>query len=204
MSVQHIDKLSENMKKVLSKTFPSYNGRKFEIEVNNFPEQLDSYWTDGSRTYYAFYDISSGREYNIPSNHPYFEKDKPRNLGGALLKGVVLVANIIFNGKDLGITFYINDEDYEWLYGQKAIPEPELEREKKIVLVYTRSRKSSYGGVSNYRFIEARNDTGITKEQWETTKEWLIKNMYLNSAGAITIKGKNAVVNTREYELRQR
>ena len=202
MGVQHIDKLTDNMKKVLSKTFPSYSGRKFKIVINDFPERLDSYWDEGSRTYYAFYDISSGKEYSMPSNHPFFEKDKPRNLGGALLKGVILVANSIFLGKDMGITFYVNDEDYEWIYGQKALAEPELDREKKIVLVYTRSRKSSYGGVNNYRFIEAHADTKITKEQWEIAKEWLIKNMYLNSAGAITIKGKNAIVNTREYELR--
>jgi hypothetical protein len=93
----------------------------------------------------------------------------------------------------MGVTLYINDEDSEWLMGQKALAEPELDRDKKIVLLYTRSRKSSYGGVSDYRFKEANSEAKITKEQWEDAKAWLIKNMYLNSAGAITVKGKNAI-----------
>ena len=192
MSVIHIDKPTETMKKVIAAT-TDYNGKKIKVIINSFPEKLDSYWDSGSRTYYAFFDINSNKQYSLPSNHPYYEPDKPRNLGGALLKGVVLVSRSYFRGADMGVTLYINDEDSEWLMGQKALAEPELDRDKKIVLLYTRSKKSSYGGVSDYRFKEANSEAKITKEQWETAKAWLIKNMYLNSAGAITVKGKNAI-----------
>ena len=56
----------------------------------------------------------------------------------------------------------------------------------------TCSLKSSYGGVSNYRFHEARRYTGITAERYEAAKASLIARKLLNKAGAVTVEGQNA------------
>ncbi len=198
-----VSKLTENMKKVLNGTFPNYKGRKFKVIEDKFPQSLDSYSDGGSRTYYSFFDIKTEKVVNLGSNHPFFEKEKPRHLGGALLNGVVLVSNSIFLGKDTGITFYVNKgDDYEWLVGKKEIATDELNRNQKIVLVYTRGYKSSYAGVKDNRYVEAFRSHQISKDDWYEAKNWLIQNMYLNKAGAITVKGKNAIMNVREYDLK--
>jgi hypothetical protein len=195
--VINFDKPTDNMKLVLKTTFPSYTGRKIKIVVDDFPTRIDSYWDGGSKTTYSFFDISSKRIYNVGSNHPMFERDKPRTMSRPLL-GVILVAHSIFMGKDTGITFYVMQEDYEWLAGSPQLEDPkELTDNQKIVLHYTKSLKSSYAGVKNYRFSEANRDRGIKLNDWNEAKDWLIKNGYLNAAGAITTKGRNVIQNIR-------
>mgnify|MGYP003613316839 FL=1 len=179
-----VSKLTENMKKVLNGTFPNYKGRKFKVIEDKFPQSLDSYWDGGSRTYYSFFDIKTEKVVNLGSNHPFFEKEKPRHLGGALLNGVVLVSNSIFLGKDTGITFYVNKgDDYEWLVGKKEIATDELNRNQKIVLVYTRGYKSSYAGVKDNRYVEAFRSHQISKDDWYEAKNGLVQIMLLNRGG---------------------
>jgi len=200
--VIHVDKLTDAMKLVLKITFPSYRGRRFKVVVDDFPTSIDSYWDGGSKTTYSFFDISSKRIYNVGSNHPMFERDKPRTFSRPI-QGVILVANSIFMGKDMGITFYVMQEDYEWLAGAPQLGDTkELTDNQKTVLYYTRSLKSSYAGIKNYRFSEANRDRKITLDDWNEAKDWLIKNGYLNSAGAITTKGRNAVQDIKPYYSR--
>jgi len=88
-----------------------------------------------------------------------------------------------------GITIYANKEDIVPL-----LPEPqELTEDEITVLLYTRSLKSSYAGIKNYRFYEAHNRTGITSEQWEKAKENCIRKRLLRKNGSITPKGRNAI-----------
>jgi hypothetical protein len=65
---------------------------------------------------------------------------------------------------------------------------------EKIVLVATSSLKSSYGGIPNFRFTQAKSETGITQADWDLAKESLTKKGFLNKAGAITTSGKNALI----------
>jgi hypothetical protein len=75
----------------------------------------------------------------------------------------------------------------------RLLPAPtELTEDEEIVLVATRSLKACYGGVSNYRFSEAKRYTGIDLHRWETAKATLIAKKLLNKAGAITVEGRNA------------
>ncbi len=102
-------------------------------------------------------------------------------------------------GKDHGITIYVNPENIS----KMLPPAEETPWEEKVVLSATRSLKSSYGGIKDYRFYEASRETGITKPEWDKAKESLINKGMLNKSGAITDKGRNVIGNVDLYQLRR-
>jgi hypothetical protein len=57
----------------------------------------------------------------------------------------------------------------------------------------TAGLKSSYGGIPNLRYYESHRRTGITQERWDNAKAACIAAGLLNKAGAITVKGRNAI-----------
>ena len=69
--------------------------------------------------------------------------------------------------------------------------------DERTVLIATKSLKSSYGGVSNFRFHEANRSTGITLDRYNTAKSTLIGKKLLNAAGAVTIEGRNLAGSAR-------
>jgi len=90
----------------------------------------------------------------------------------------------------MGLTIYVHPSNLA-----KLLPKPaELTRHERTVLGYTARLKSSYGGISNYRFHEAHERTGITLAEWDAAKQSIIGKKLLNKRGAITTQGRNALV----------
>jgi hypothetical protein len=87
----------------------------------------------------------------------------------------------------------------------KFIPAPTdvLSWAERVVLAATRGLKSSYGGVKEFRKVESMKDTGISAGAYDAAKASLIKTGHLDSRGAITAKGKNAIGWTSLDELRR-
>jgi hypothetical protein len=109
--VMKVSKKDPMIRHIVETCYPEYKGRKFRISTN-YPTHLRSYWDEGSRTWYCFYQLSTGKHYDVEENHPYFGADKPYKLAGGILpKGIVIVAHSIFCGKDSGITIYANEDD---------------------------------------------------------------------------------------------
>jgi len=94
------------VKKIITATFPNYRGRKITISTDIPNYELRSYWDGGSRDYFVFYQPDTGKTWNLGSNHPFFEKDKPAPLAEAMPASVCLVRHSIFCGKDCGITIF--------------------------------------------------------------------------------------------------
>lgn len=185
----YLEEITSDVERIINKCFPSYNGKKIELSTS-IPSKLTSYWDGGSKTEYVFYGLADGKIYHVESNHPFFEAGRPSQLNG-LPKGVILVSHIIFCGKDIGIRIYANTEDITPMLPLKI----EISDNEKIVLAFTAHLKSSYAGISNYRFHEAHQKKGINLEDWDKTKIDLINKGLLNKAGAITPKGRNAISN---------
>jgi hypothetical protein len=59
----------------------------------------------------------------------------------------------------------------------------------KLVLWSTRNNKSSYAGISNYRYYCVRSY--ITQSEWDAARSALIKVGLLDGRGALTTAGKN-------------
>jgi len=73
--------------------------RKRSAYVKQFqPFDANSYWSGGSRDYYAFVDLSTGKVLTTGSNHPVFEADQPRRVE-SLPENVIAVRYGIFCGK---------------------------------------------------------------------------------------------------------
>jgi len=170
--------------------FSGYSGKMFQIEIHDNPGMhLDSYWSGGSRDYHKIVKLDTMQVLAVPENGSGFVPDVPQEVEKAFpCPGYAVVTHTIFCGKDMGIRIHIHREN-----ARKLVPAPlEISAEEKIVLIATRSLKSSYAGISNYRFQQANEETGITLAQWEQAKAECIRKGYLNKAGAITVAGRNA------------
>jgi hypothetical protein len=183
---QHINRDTQ-IEPLIQMTFPDYRGRMLQITATDCPVNVDSYWSGGSRSFYAFVDLYTMKAMPVPPTDPMNQRTKPQLL---VPPNTILVEHRIFAGKDMGLTFYVHPDTA--FTPQTAIG-PGLTREEKIVLVATRSLKPSYAGISDYRFHQARQVTGINRQQWEQTKQQLIQKKLLNRAGAITNQGRNAL-----------
>lgn len=177
------------VKKIALRAFPDYKGRTFQLYVSDVPLNCASCWEGGSRTYYKFVRLVDGAvSQEVPAQSMF---DKP--LIGAeavtLPEGIVCVEHSIFCGKDMGLRIIVRPENAAGL-----LPAPvELSLNDKIVLYATAHLKSSYAGDSNIRFHEAQKNTGITQENWDSTRVSLQERRLLDKRGAITADGRNAL-----------
>jgi len=186
--LHHIEKPDQTVKGIIAACFPKYTGKKIKISTN-VPSRLSSYWDGGSRTYYAFYHLDQHKVLNVESNHPMFEAGKPSQLE-KLPNRLLLVAHSIVLGKDAGVTIYANADDLAPMLPKNEV---ELTKDELIVLTFTRSFKSSYAGIPNYRFHEARRVYGTLLNDWENAVVSLISKGLLDKRRAITAAGKNAL-----------
>lgn len=182
--------------------YPDYTGRKYQVQTAT-KYHLSNYWSEGSINFAKLARYENGWKV---LDAPESTKDPFNKVAHATIdipKNGLVVEHSIFCGKDLGITVYIHPESL-FITGPKSLTQgdPEFSREEKIVLAATRGLKSSYAGISNYRYHAAHRETGITLEAYEGAKTRLIEAGYLTRAGAITLKGRNAIGLTDLYQLK--
>lgn len=181
---------------VLRRACRGYSGRKFEVKAATSVRFADNAWSGGTKSDYWGVDLATGETFSPPRNDygTLFTGPEPTV---QLEPGKAIVEHSRFCGSDMGIVFHVHPDNLA-----KLLPAPaELSNDERIVLCFTRSLKSNYGGISNYRFHEATQRTRITLERWEAAKLTLISRGLLDKRGAITPAGKNAIGNTRDYEL---
>jgi len=98
--------LLKQVKHIITACYPDYKGRKvYGQPASKAPKDLRSYWDEGSRTYYAFYNLNTNEVLQVHSNHPFFEPNQPSKLR-ELPDHVVLVSYAIHCGKECGVTVY--------------------------------------------------------------------------------------------------
>ena len=104
-----------------------------------------------------------------------------------LTEDIVIICHSIFCGKDSGITIYSHPNN-----APKWLPEkPDLTDNERILLECTKGLKSSYAGIKDYRYHEAKRkgfNGDIDKVRASLREKGL-----LNKRNAITDKGRNAI-----------
>ena len=203
---------NETMEALAKQAF-GYTGRKFQVEARE-RVHIVSYWDGGTRSYWAVLTMGLARGESAPDRHntimvrgmPELRMvgecggmGQPAGIDVEIDANTIVAEHVIFCGKDMGIRFYVNPARLPQYLPASA---NELTREQRIVLIATRSYKSSYAGVSNYRYIEALRETGISAEDWERSKAECQQMGLLDKRGAITVEGRNVVGQTQLYELR--
>jgi len=179
---------SPEVREIISKCFPDYTGNKCDIRISEGTHHLNSYWSGGSRTYFVFFNLITNQTFQIPDSHPYF--NKCGNLEMKMLPpSILLVEHCIFCGKDVGITIFVHPDNMP-----KFLPvnNVEISEDEKLVLKLTRGLKSSYAGISDYRFHEAKRK-GINRERWDNALKSCIEKGLLAKNKAITNKGRNLI-----------
>lgn len=187
---------TSEIKSIAKSAFPNYNGNKYQIKVFT-PMRLDSYWSSGSRDYYSIVNIGNDKMAAVPQNGTPFDANTLQI--SELPYNMVIVQHTISCGKDLGITIYCREDNIK----QYLLPLTcEITKNEEIVLIATQSLKSSYAGISNYRFHEAHSVTGISEIDYNTAKVSLQSKGMLNKAGAITDKGRNSAGNKSLWQVK--
>lgn len=181
--------VTEDIKLIARTAFPDYKGKMFQLKVATGPLNMRSYWDGGSRDYWMLLNTATGVAQEMPAQHPFFDKQILGSDKVELVENVVAVQHCIFCGKDLGLTVYIHPSNATKMIGTII----KAEGDEKIVLVYTRGLKSTYAGISNFRFHSANREKGITQERWEVAKTSCVTKGWMNKAGAITNAGRDAI-----------
>lgn len=98
-----------DLPKAWLKAFPEYKGRKFSVEIAQDVYLSDLHWGGGSRNYYSAVSLETGKAFpalvGSPFSGPVLEGSKvPLNAS------YVVAEHSIFQGHDMGITFYVHPE----------------------------------------------------------------------------------------------
>jgi hypothetical protein len=195
----YLDKLDPLTSRIVGVAFPAYRGKKFAIEIRDYPIDVRSYWDGGSRDYFTFVNLTTYETMAMPAQSGF-----DRQIQGAdsvtIPAGFACVQHTIFCGKDLGLTIIVGPSNAALLITEQSAA---LTEDQTLVLAYTRGRKSSYAGrdrcdmaiedMRSSRRFDPSKPEPITRDRWNSAKASLIDAGYLNKAGAITVKGKNAI-----------
>jgi hypothetical protein len=182
----------------------SYTGKKFKARVcETITIPADAgLWSGGSRETYHVIELESG--HTVPAaDHMAAPWDNRSDNTITLKPGYAVVMHSMFCGKDMGLTFYLHSDN-----AAAYLPAPsELSDHERLVLIATRSYKSSYGGQDRYQMMqrdcEYKSDyrngskTFPSRSEWDAAKASLVTKELLDKRGAITVKGRNAIGNER-------
>ena len=190
MSIIHLEP-TKQITDMVRIAFPRYNGRKYRIDNSGRPVNITSYWSGGSRDYFAVVNLETRKVLPVPQNGTVFDGGPIASDGVVVPPGYVIIEHSIAMGKDFGITIYIDPDT-----AIKFLPDPvKINDNERIVLEFTRTYKNTYAGIKNYRFYEASKKVGISRDAWNVASDSLKTAKLLNKAGAITTTGRNALEN---------
>lgn len=172
---------------IIEATFPEYTGNKITAEIAETLTFHGTMWDGGCRRVYKILRLADLKVVPVPQA-PYAQESPRHEIPHKIEPGFVVVVHV-----------FAGQREYLEIIGRAEnvtpmLPAPAtLTTDEETVLIATRSLKSSYAGVKDYRFHEARRYRGITRERWDVAKQALMTRKYLTAAGAITVEGKNAV-----------
>ena len=174
-----------SVKSILQRAFPEFKGRSVTVDSRETVRFYGTLWDSGSKREYALVCIDSGRVSRI-KEAPFLQRSEFHENDHPVIPGVA-VAVLSHSGLHEFAYIYFHADD------MPKSAQAETTRNEKIVLYATRSLKSSYGGVKNYRFREAHESTGISWDEWISATESLMNRGMLTKRGAITATGRNQV-----------
>lgn len=163
----------------------SYTGKMFKAEVcesMTIPSDA-GVWTEGTRHTFKYIRLADGKEMDAV-NHNAAPWDKSRkDIKVDLKPGYTVVEHTIFCGKDMGLRFYVHPFDVMAFLPDDSV---ELSDNARKVLSVISAYKSAYRN-DEYRRM------GLSPESVGLAKEELFSKGLINSKGAITVAGRNAL-----------
>ena len=171
-----------------------YTGYDLEVKVFSGPRELSSYWSGGTRQMWHVVRLTDRKIMTLPECGGHWCQPDAQKIT-ELPEDFCLVN--VSEGHMKYATIYFNE-----LNLNKYLPAASgsVPNAVQVVLHYVASRKSSYGGISNYRFHAYKEDGGkMSQEEWDAAKAEGYRLGLLNKAGAITPAGRNLRETVRGY-----
>lgn len=167
------------------KELSGYSGKKFKavITTSVFIPATAGLWDGGSRDTYFLIHLGTRRRHDVfqfqhesPWAHERTSVDLP------IMENCVIVKHTHFQGKDLGLTFYVRPENVATMLPAptRVFMTPNQQQVLNIVGAYK----------SSYRREQAQRQ-GIRLADYDSIIGELKNLGLLDSRGAITVKGKN-------------
>ena len=176
----------ETVDAIVKAAFPDYNGKT----IKAFPaEQIvfhGTNWSEGCCREYVVLNIQDLTPRHVPIEMYFGDEAYHRPV--AIPPNFVVVVRV-YSGLRQHIEIHAHPNTITPMLDKPV----QLTGDETIVLIATRTYKSSYAGIKDYRFHEAKCATGITLDRWESASRSLINRKLLNKAGALTVEGRNAV-----------
>lgn len=194
MKTVYLNRSDPSVDKIIKASFPEFTGKSIEAIITDEVQFYGTQWSGGYRREYVVLSLETFRRVDIPEA-PFLRPSELHQKAFVIPDKCVVVCLNRGPFKSLEIM------------GPASNITPQLEQtvqltlDEKIVLCATRRYKSSYGGVSNYRFVEAKRSTGISEFEYNQAKQSLVSKGLLNKAGAITIDGRNVIGDANIYDL---
>lgn len=186
MNTVHLRRSDPTVDRIVRATWPSYTGQHISAHLTDTVRFYGTQWDEGRKRDYALLRLADMKRVEV-EEAPFLSRSELHERDHKIPDGFVVV---VFNdGPRQSVEIITPPGNVSHL-----LPAPtELTADERTVLIATRSLKSSYGGVPNYRYHEARRARGITLDRWIAAKASLIEKRLLTKAGAITPEGRNAV-----------
>jgi len=188
MQTIHLQPSDPTAQRINAVTFRS-NTKTFKLQVHESGGMnLASYWDGGSRDTFMILQLSTMKALVVPQNGSGYDAfgfgiDLPLPAAD-----FAVIESSMVRGENLGITIHIHASNATAL-----LPKSEsVSWAEQVVLIATRGLKSSYAGIKDYRFAQANEYLGITRNEWDFAKIALIERKLLNAAGALMVDGRNA------------
>lgn len=179
-------------------TFPDYKGKKYRVVPLDSVTIMDLNWHGGTRSQYRGCTLAGERTGALDKwNAVAPWRNAAEGSQVEIPKGACLVKHSMFCGKDSGLTIYVHPDNMPGM-----LPAPvELTAHERIVLRAHKECKSSYNGKDRYELAapydytwnKAKYPDYPSRPQWDAAKQSLISKGLLNSRGAITNEGRNAI-----------
>lgn len=184
-----VSRKDEYVNRVAKICFPEFSGKEVTIS-DNPPKELNSFWDEGNKNEYVFFDQVSEKTFSVHSNHPYFEPNQPRNLEHLPLN-ILLVEHSIYGRGNNQLTIYAQEAQFTRLLPAIAgsVVDQLSDAEKKVIAV-TRSL------IAKVR----REYAGLSPSDYDSAVESLIEKKLMTKSKGLTTDGKNIADENRNWE----
>lgn len=165
---------------VVKVAFPDYAGRKIGVKYGVKEVCVDSYWDSGRRSYFCAVNLATLETKHAPTLNPMRDKLYTKT---AIPQGFVIVEHAYY-GMNQAVYIHTPIE-------APMLPEGKaFNRAWYDVLNVTRSYKSSYANIKDYRAHELKR-MGYNAAQVEAIRVELIAASLMTKNKAISNEGKN-------------
>lgn len=178
------------IKEVVKAAFPELpRGTKIQVTWGMSRMNLTGWWDEGNCNRYSLVNLSTLEAKLIPTAHPFFEAENHAKYKDVELKEGFVAVQYRMGWSGNHVTVFTSATAPVLSSGE------EISEDLTMLLLCTKSLKSSYAGISDYRAYSLKEKFGWTAAKVQNLRNEAISKGLMSKNKALTINGKNAIAN---------